>query len=105
MVMDLASYAQHPGLRGKAVFITGGGSGIGAAIVESFIHQGSKVAFVDIDDASSQVLCDRLASQYGARPLFLSCDIRDLGALQQAIAKAVSTIGPIDILVNNAASD
>lgn len=103
--MDLASYAQHPGLKNKAVFITGGGSGIGAATVESFIHQGSKVAFVDIDEAASLALCDRLSSQYGARPLFMPCDIRDLDALRQAIAQAVATTGPIDVLVNNAASD
>ncbi len=103
--MELASYARHPSLKNLTVFITGGGSGIGAAIVESFVDQGSKVAFVDIDEASSRALCDRLQQQYGAAPLFLPCDIRDVTALRTAIARSADAFGDISVLVNNAASD
>jgi NAD(P)-dependent dehydrogenase (short-subunit alcohol dehydrogenase family) len=87
------------------VFVTGGGSGIGAAIVDSFVHQGSKVSFVDIDEAASQALCDRLQGQYDRRPLFIPCDIRDVVALQRAITKTAAVLGTVDVLVNNAASD
>lgn len=103
--MELASYARHPSLRDKVVFVTGGGSGIGAAIVESFVDQGSKVAFVDIDETASRSLCEHLQQQYGARPLFVPCDIRDVSGLQAAIAQCAESYGDVDVLVNNAASD
>ena len=103
--MDLSTFARHPGLAGQNVFITGGGSGIGAATVEAFLDQGSKVAFIDIDARASEDLCDRLKSQYGYAPLFLPCDIRDIAALQAAIARAAVELGDIGVLVNNAASD
>jgi NAD(P)-dependent dehydrogenase (short-subunit alcohol dehydrogenase family) len=103
--MDLAAYARHPSLKDQTVFVTGGGSGIGAAIVECFLGQGSKVAFIDIEAAASQSLCDRLQAQYQSRPLFISCDIGDIAALREAVAQAAAALGEIDILVNNAASD
>ena len=56
--MDLSNFGKFPSLRSKTVFVTGGGSGIGAAIVESFVDQGARVAFVDIDEAASKALCD-----------------------------------------------
>jgi NAD(P)-dependent dehydrogenase (short-subunit alcohol dehydrogenase family) len=103
--MDLSNFARHPSLRHKAVFITGGGSGIGAAITECFLDQGAKVAFVDIDDGASRKLCADLKTQYGREPLFLKCDIRDIGALRKSIADTVAAIGPVGVLVNNAAND
>ena len=103
--MDLSGFARHPGLKGKTVFITGGGSGIGAAIVECFVDQGSKVAFVDIDEVSSTKLCAALQTQYGSAPLFIPCDISDVEALQAAIARTQRELGDIGVLVNNAASD
>src|SRR6185503_21042346 len=86
-------------------FVTGGGSGIGAAIVESFLDQGARVAFVDIAEAESRDLCDALRAQYGAAPLFIRCDITDIAALQGAIALAGRELGDIGVLVNNAAND
>ena len=103
--MDLSNFARYPGLRGKSIFITGGGSGIGAAIVESFLDQGAKVAFVDIAEAESRGLCDALKAQYGTAPLFIRCDITDISALQAAIARAGQELGDIAVLVNNAAND
>jgi len=103
--MELASYARHPGLKGKTIFITGGGSGIGAAIVESFIDQDCQVAFVDIDDHASRDLCSKLSQRYGTEPLFMHCDIRDVAALRGCIAQAAAKLGDISVLVNNAASD
>ncbi|MBA4095537.1 MAG: 3-oxoacyl-ACP reductase [Rhodospirillum sp.] len=103
--MDLSNFGKFPSLRGKAVFVTGGGSGIGAAIVEGFVDQGARVAFVDIDETASKALCDQLRAQYGATPHFTRCDITDISALQAVIEKAGRDLGDIGVLVNNAAND
>jgi NAD(P)-dependent dehydrogenase (short-subunit alcohol dehydrogenase family) len=90
-------------LKGKSVFITGGGAGIGAALSEGFLQQGAKVAFVQRSDASGFV--EDMAAKYGTRPLFLKCDITDIPALQAAMATAATAHGAITVLVNNAAND
>ncbi|WBO21892.1 SDR family NAD(P)-dependent oxidoreductase [Sphingomonas abietis] len=107
MVQPLVSgdrAAIYPSLSGKRVLITGGGSGIGAGLVEAFVAQGARVAFVDIAEAPSRALVERLS---GARhaPLFRLCDLTDLAALKDAIAGFEAELGGIDILVNNAAND
>ncbi|PHK94164.1 3-oxoacyl-ACP reductase [Pseudoroseomonas rhizosphaerae] len=98
--------AIYPDLRGRSVFITGGGSGIGAALTEAFALQGCRVAFVDIAERESRALAERVASLDGAAPpLFLPCDIRDIAALRAAIARAAEAHGDITVLLNNAAND
>ncbi|WP_274626687.1 SDR family NAD(P)-dependent oxidoreductase [Arvimicrobium flavum] len=101
----MASSAQYPDLAGRSVLITGGGSGIGAALTEGFIRQGSKVAFIDIADEPSSALCDRLETDAGARPLYIRADLRDIDALRAAAAKASEAHGPVTVLINNAALD
>lgn len=81
------------------VFVTGGASGIGADIVRAFAGQGARIAFVDIQREAG----DALARDTGA--LFLRCDITDIPALQAAIAQTRQALGPIAVLVNNAAND
>ncbi|QUJ78202.1 SDR family oxidoreductase [Sulfitobacter albidus] len=90
-------------LRGKTVFITGGGSGIGAALTDGFLAQGAKVGFVQRSDASA--FCDEMEGKHGTRPLFVACDITDMHALKAAIAHTGTELGPLDVLVNNAAND
>ena len=97
------THPTYPDLDGASVFITGGGSGIGAALTEGFLRQGAKVAFVQRSDASGFV--DEMEASTGNRPLFLPCDITDITALQACIAQASDINGPIDVLVNNAAND
>lgn len=97
--------AIYPDLADKTVFITGGGSGIGAALTEAFLTQDAKVAFVDVAEEASQALCDRLKAEHGRAPLFIRCDIRDVAALQAAIARTAEELGDIGILMNNAAND
>jgi galactose dehydrogenase len=92
-----------PDLKGQSVFITGGGSGIGAAVTEAFLRQGAKVAFCQRSDATA--FCDALEESTGNRPLFLPCDISDVAALEATLAKAAAAHGPISVLVNNAAND
>src|SRR5476651_2777954 len=91
-------------LKGKRVFITGGGSGIGEALVSEFAAQGAQVAFVDIAEQASAALCARLAAQGLPAPLFKRCDITDIAALQATMADFAAQIGDFDVLVNNAAN-
>lgn len=101
----MTRWASYPSLEGKSVFITGGGSGIGAAIVEAFAAQRAKVAFCDIDERCSGELIEALGAQAHARPFFTRCDVRDIAQLRAAIAAAAAANGPITVLVNNAARD
>lgn len=96
---------RHPDLAGASVLITGGGTGIGAALTEGFVRQGSHVAFIDIAREASDALCDRLAAETGIRPLFIEADLRDVEALRKAVAAAADAHGPIGVLINNAAVD
>ncbi|HEX8064227.1 MAG TPA: SDR family oxidoreductase [Allosphingosinicella sp.] len=91
--------AVYPSLRGKRVLITGGGSGIGAGIVEGFVRQGADVTFFDIAESDSEALADRV----GAR--FQRIDLCDVAGLQAAISSLVGSGGAFDVLVNNAAND
>lgn len=90
-------------LSGKSVFITGGGSGIGASLTDGFLAQGAKVAFVQRSDASE--FCAEMEAKHGIRPLFIPCDITDMTALEAAITHAAEVNGDIEVLVNNAAND
>jgi D-xylose 1-dehydrogenase len=93
--------ARYPSLTDRVVFITGGGSGIGAAMVEAFVAQGAKVAFVDILEDESRALVERLDD----KPLFLRCDLTELLQLASAMSEAYDRLGPIEALINNAAND
>ena len=101
----MTDIARYPSLENRVVFITGGGSGIGASMVEHFCDQGSKVAFVDIDRAASAALVATIAGTGRPAPLFIPCDVTDTPALQAALAEAKAKLGPIRVLVNNAAHD
>lgn len=102
MSAQLASYGS---LKGKRVFVTGGGSGIGEGIVSAFAEQGAKVAFVDIDVDASLALCEKLAVEGHEKPVFRQCDIRDIPALQSVTQSLASELGDFDVLVNNAGND
>ena len=91
--------ATYPSLAGRAVFITGGAGGIGAAFVRAFRAQRAKVAFIDIDGKHG----DALAS--AEKAWFMPCDVTQPAALQAAVAHAEDALGPINILINNVAND
>ncbi|MDO1527607.1 SDR family oxidoreductase [Fulvimonas sp. R45] len=99
-----SAYATYPSLQGRAVLVSGGATGIGAAFVEHFARQGARVAFLDVDEAGAQALLAGLDGVAHA-PCFLRCDVTDLDMLRRSIDAAREHIGPIQVLVNNAAND
>ena len=103
--MDASATAIYSGLANKTVFISGGGSGIGAAFTRGFAEQGSRVAFVDVAEETSEALVDELNAEGTTKPLFLVCDVRDIEALRGSIEKVRAQLGAISVLINNAASD
>jgi NAD(P)-dependent dehydrogenase (short-subunit alcohol dehydrogenase family) len=98
-------FANYPSLRGRAVLVTGGATGIGESIVTHFARQGARVAFFDIQDEPAHSLLDALAPCVDSTPLYFQCDLRDIGALQDSVKQAIASLGTVDVLVNNAAND
>ena len=92
-------------LKSKRVFITGGGSGIGASIVEHFCKQGSEVYFVDINLIETKKLLKKIKKNKFRSPTFLECNLLDIKKLEKIIKKIISSKGAINVLINNAAND
>ena len=97
----MPAHATYPSLNGRVVLVTGGASGIGACLVEEFAAQGARVGFIDIDAEAGCALASRLA----AAPVFIPADLTDTAALCRAIDEARRCLGPITVLLNNAAND
>src|SRR6185312_9200939 len=98
-------YATYPSLSDQVVLVTGGATGIGAAIVEQFALQGARVAFLDIADTPALPLFADLTQSCPHTPLFLHCDLTDIVSLQSAIEAITAQLGAPHILINNAATD
>lgn len=96
--------ATYPSLTDKSVIVTGGASGIGAALVEAFAAQGARVAFLDVMEAEGSALAEQLADGRHI-PLFRRTDVTDTEALAATLAEVAAAFGGVDVLVNNAASD
>ncbi len=96
----------YPSLKNKVVFISGGATGIGANLVEAFCRQQARVAFVDIQDDEAQKLIATIEHIAGAStPVYFHCDLVDIDRLRAVIDDVGASIGPIGVLINNAASD
>jgi D-xylose 1-dehydrogenase len=104
MAEQAMEYARYADLAGKLVVVTGGGTGIGAAIVDAFAGQGARVVFLDVQDGPSQELATSLAAS-AHPPRFYRCDLTDLEQLGAVFAEIEREYGAADILVNNAAND
>ena len=98
------TFATYPSLAGRNVFVSGGATGIGADIVRAFARNAARVAFVDVQRAEGERIAAAVKSA-GGTALFLPCDVTDVPALQASIAEARAKLGPIAVLVNNAAND
>ena len=95
--------AIYPSLKDRVVLVTGGAMGIGEAIVRGFAAQGSRIGFLDIADAPAQKLQADLRGQGTLH--YEHCDVTDIAALRRAIENVRKALGPITILINNAAHD
>lgn len=102
--MSEANSVIYPDLKGRSVFISGGATGIGAAIVEAYAKQGAKTAFVDLDEKAGNTLAERLKKE-GCEVRFEVCDITKVKVYQRTIRDAAEAFGPISVLLNNAAND
>lgn len=107
---DLGPFATYPSLRRRVVAITGGASGIGAAMVEAFAANGARVAFLDVQREAGERLAERLRGAGGespdrAAPVLVPCDLTNIDALQAALAKIAEELGTVEVLVNNAGND
>ncbi|WP_380786120.1 SDR family NAD(P)-dependent oxidoreductase [Sphingomonas sp. R86521] len=102
--MTESNRATYPSLRDKRVIVSGGGSGIGAGLVEAFARQGAKVAFVDVAEEASHALIDSLG-EVAYLPIFRRLDLTELDALVSVFAELQAELGGVDVLINNAAND
>lgn len=101
----MANGAVYPSLKDRGVLVTGGAGGIGESIVEHFCRQHARVGFLDYDRPGAEALVARMAAAGLPAPAFEHCDLRDIEALRRAIAAIRDRLGPIAVLVNNAAHD
>ena len=101
----MTPYARYPSLAGRVVIVTGGASGIGASMVLHFAEQDAKVAFLDINIDGGNDLASALAGRVRHAPLFVGCDLCDIGALRAAVERVRVHFGPVGVLVNKAAND
>ena len=100
----MSEIAKYPSLDNKVVIITGGASGIGTSIVENFLQQGSKVAFLDKEENLGKNLVEKF-SKFKHKPIFKNCDLTNITKLKENIDKIKDELGLVSILVNNAAND
>lgn len=97
---------QYSNLIDKVVFITGGATGIGAAMVKAFVGQKAKVAFIDIDEQASATLINTIKANHKSAELwYRKVDVTDPKTLQLAIVEASKALGSLDVLVNNVGND
>lgn len=111
----MTAYTHYASLENKCVFITGGATGIGAEMVRAYMQQGAKVGFVDIDQVAANKLLSELQSEHEQLlktkahtcylPWFQSCDVAEVGSLNQAIQYFVEQYHTIHVLINNVAND
>lgn len=100
-----SSFAQYPSLRDAVVVITGGASGIGAAMVAEFAMQGSRVAFLDLAEQEATALLAKISKKATTPPLFVKCDLTKVDEIRASIQQIETQLGTVRVLVNNAAND
>lgn len=98
-------FARYPSLQDRVVVITGGASGIGAAMVETFADQHAKVVLLDIQDAAADQLIQKMMAAGQSPPAYFHCDLTDIAALQSTVASILERFSTVDVLINNAGND
>lgn len=105
MTGSSSRYATYPSLDGAVAFVSGGATGLGAEFVRHLAAQGARVAFCDLQDDAGRALAEDVAATGAPRPLYAHADVRDLDAYGRVITAAADALGPVEVLVNNAADD
>lgn len=85
-------------LEGKVALVTGGGSGIGRAVVERFVEQGAKVSILEMSGEK----VDKLDSELGQEVLAIQGDVTKLADNEASVKKTVETFGKLDVFIGNA---
>jgi NAD(P)-dependent dehydrogenase (short-subunit alcohol dehydrogenase family) len=104
-MLPTQSSAVYQSLKDKTVLVTGGASGIGAAIVEAFVLQGARVFFLDIQDEPARSLAQRLQRPECVPPQYFRCDLTNIPDLQKVVETITQSSATVDVLVNNAGND
>ncbi|MGN8108077.1 SDR family oxidoreductase [Paraburkholderia sp. 22098] len=89
-------------LASKVALVTGAGRGIGAAIALAFAREGAAVALAELDIDTARQTAQQISSETGARVLAVHTDVTQSASVQHAVSEAEKTLGPLDVLVNNA---
>jgi D-xylose 1-dehydrogenase len=100
--MERSSY---PSLRDRVVVVTGGASGIGESLVESFARQGARVVFLDIQDDAANLLIQKIQATGCAAPVYCHCDLTDIAAISASFKEILERFDTVEALVNNAGND
>lgn len=100
-----SQFASYPSLKGRAVLVTGGATGIGSSIVAHFAAQGARVAFLDVQDEAALQLIESMREGVAYPPVYFHCDLTNVGELQGCVKGAAEALGGVDVLVNNAGND
>ena len=103
--MKTSPSAVYSSLRGRVVLVTGGASGIGEAIVEAFVRQGSRVLFLDVQDDTARSLIQKGHHPECTPPEYFHCDLTNTSELQSVMQDISCLFPTIDVLVNNAGND
>ena len=101
----MSKEAVYPSLEDRVVLVTGGASGIGEAIVEAFVRQGTQVVFLDVQDDAAKGLVTRMEGAGFSAPTYFRCDLTDFVALERTVGEVLGRFGRVDVLVNNAGND
>ena len=100
-----SNFANYPSLANRVVVVTGGATGIGAAVVQAFAEQSASVTFFDIQDEAADSLVERIQADGYPAPAYYHCDLSDIDLLQQTMSRVIAANGTVDILINNASND
>jgi D-xylose 1-dehydrogenase len=103
--LNIKKMASYPSLRDRVVVVTGGASGIGEAIVETFANQNSRVAFLDIQDTAANMLVHKIEVAGFPSPVYYHCDLSDVAAIKASVEDILQRFDTVDVLVNNAGND
>lgn len=89
-------------LDGKAIYVTGGASGIGKSVATALAEAGADVAIVDVNLTGAEAVAKEIAEATGSKTIAIQCDVTRADEVEAMVAKVVETYGKLDACFNNA---